>query len=215
MLIPYRRYQRQPPVREARKVFIVCEGRKREYQYFQYFQQMDSRIDIRLRENHPHEDNSPLGLFEIACGIATEDYDELWLVFDRDIDLYDSRRPQIEQIRRECNSNASWEAAVSNPCFEVWLYYHFFDVMPANGDVSVCDTWRRALQNALPGGFDSRRHPLRIRHAVLNSELHHLEDGLGEPNVGSTQVSRLARSIIPLVNDALDRREAELRGAPP
>ena len=66
MSITNRLFERQPPSREAKSIYIFCEGVKREYQYFKYFVEMDSRINIEPYRLHPHEDNSPLGLLNIG-----------------------------------------------------------------------------------------------------------------------------------------------------
>lgn len=210
MVIPVRQYRRQQPFRDAKKVFIVCEGRKREFQYFRYFQEMDSRIDLHIPEVRQDEDNSPLGLLRKACELETEDIDQVWIVFDRDPDLLDTRKPQIEEIRRVCNSRASWDGAVSNPCFEVWLFYHLFDHMPNVDRLEESETWRRELHAREPGGFDSRRHPLLIESAIRNSfSLFHTNQH-GEPDVGSTDVFKLAEQILPFISDSLAFRKADL-----
>ena len=209
MVIPSRRYERRPPSRDARKVFIVCEGRKREFQYFRYFQEMDSRIDLRIPEVRQDEDNSPLGLLRKACELETEDIDQVWMVFDRDPDLLDTRKHQIEEIRRVCGSRASWEAAISNPCFEVWLFYHLFDRLPNADRLEKSETWRRELHDRVPGGFDSRRHPLLIEGAIINSVSLFRTDRQGEPDTGSTEVFRLAEQILPFISDSLASRKAD------
>ena len=66
MLLRNRLFDREPPSREAKSIFIFCEGAKRERKYFQYFEEIDSRIRIEIYPLHSHEDNSPLGLLNIA-----------------------------------------------------------------------------------------------------------------------------------------------------
>ncbi len=210
MVIPDRRYERRQPSRDAKKIFIVCEGKKRESQYFRYFQEMDSRIDLRIPEIRQDDDNSPRGLLKKACELKTEDIDQVWIVFDRDPDLMDTRRPQIEEIRRVCSSRASWDAAVSNPCFEVWLFYHLFDHIPNTDRLEESETWRRELHEKEPGGFDSRRHPLLIENAIRNSVSLFRTNQQGEPDVGSTEVFKLAEQILPFAVETLASRKADL-----
>lgn len=66
MILPRRSFERVPPGREARSVYIFGEGSRREFDYFNYFKELDSRIKIEVYKLHPHEDNSPLGLLKIA-----------------------------------------------------------------------------------------------------------------------------------------------------
>ncbi|MDM8529168.1 RloB domain-containing protein [Anaerolineales bacterium HSG24] len=103
MILRSRLFEREPPSREAKSIYIFCEGVKREYQYFQYFKEIDSRINVEIYKLHPHEDNSPLGLLSIAekCIILSDDNpkpkyeflenDEVWIVLDTDKDEKDSR----------------------------------------------------------------------------------------------------------------------------
>lgn len=46
MLLLNRRYDREAPNRDAKKILIVCEGAKTEYSYFSFFKEMDSRVNI-------------------------------------------------------------------------------------------------------------------------------------------------------------------------
>jgi len=114
MILPNRPYKREAPSKDAKSVFIFCEGKRREYQYFRYFRELDTRINIEVYELHEHEDNSPLGLFNIAKEsiIKSDDNpdpkynfiegDEVWIVFDRDLDKLDSRAPQIAAVKESC-----------------------------------------------------------------------------------------------------------------
>ena len=98
MILTNRLFEREAPIREAKSIYIFCEGGKREYQYFKYFKEMDSRINVEIYKLHPHEGNSPFGLLNIAksCIIANKDNpnlkysflknDEVWIVLDTDKD---------------------------------------------------------------------------------------------------------------------------------
>ncbi len=61
MILTNRCFEREPPTREAKSIYIFCEGVKREYEYFKYFREMDSRINVEIYKLNPKEDNSPLG----------------------------------------------------------------------------------------------------------------------------------------------------------
>ena len=37
MILTNRLFERQEPSKEAKSIYIFCEGVKREYQYFEYF----------------------------------------------------------------------------------------------------------------------------------------------------------------------------------
>ncbi len=224
-----RLFKREAPSREAKSIYIFCEGVKREYQYFKYFREMDSRINVEVYKLHPHEDNSPLGLLGIAekCIIpdlathnpkyAFQQNDEVWIVLDTDKDKDSSRQPQIKQVRDVCRQRDGWFVAESNPCFEVWLYYHCFSAKP-DIENHMCDDWKRLINNAIKGGFNSKRHPIYIETAQKNAEKNYLPLK-GKPNTGSTEVFKLSKSILPLVKvkikEALKKLESQNQTACP
>lgn len=49
-----RLFERKAPTREAKIIYIFCEGANRELRYFQYFREMDSRIHLEIYELHSH-----------------------------------------------------------------------------------------------------------------------------------------------------------------
>jgi len=197
MLLTNRLFERQPPNREAKSIYIFCEGAKREYQYFSYFREMDSRINVEVYQLNSHENNSPLGLLHIAkhCIIPTAENpapryefqknDEVWIVIDVDPDQANTRIPQIEEVRNFCNERNDWGFLQSNPCFEVWLHYHQFEEHQVFEGDDSCTNWKAFVNNAFKGGFDSRRHPIFIQKAIVNAKRNFsLENS--EPIKGST-----------------------------
>lgn len=214
MILTNRLFTRRPPSRDALSIYIFCEGAKREIQYFEYFKEMDSRINIEVYQLSPDEDNSPIGLFNIAlnCLIRTEENqnpkyellekDEVWVVLDSDKDKLDSRSSQIIEIREKCK-NRNWFIAQSNPCFEVWLHKHFCSPIPIINEIDKCSSWKIYLNDITKSGFDSRRHPIFIKDAISNSKENYSEvDGV--PNVGNTSVYKLAESIYELVKEQVE-----------
>ncbi|MFK7971791.1 MAG: RloB family protein [Bacteroidia bacterium] len=208
MILKNRLFEREEPSEEAKTIFIFCEGRKREHQYFSYFEGIDSRIKLEVYKLNPHEDNSPLGLLKIAkeCLLNNEtnknpkydfrERDEVWLVFDIDPDKYDSRKPQIEQIIDEVNMLKNWRIARSNPCFEVWLYAHFSKAQPQSLPMLKCEDWKRLVNHIIPGGFDSRKHPIFISEAISNSKDFNEQY---KHQIGSTEVYQIGESILDLI----------------
>lgn len=216
MILTNRHFERVAPSREAKSIYIFCEGAKREFDYFEYFKELDSRINIEVYKLHPNEDNSPYGLLRIAenCIIKSDENpnpkynfiegDEVWIVLDIDLDKDESRKPQIEDIKTKCKIRENWFLALSNPCFEVWLYYHSFSDKPMLNDPEKCATWKQYVNNSFKGGFDSRRHPIYIEKARVNAKNNFvLHDS--KPDLGCTEVYNLADSIIPLLKEKLKK----------
>lgn len=216
MILTNRKFIREAPEREAKSIYIFCEGAKREYQYFEYFKEMDSRINVEVYKLHPHEDNSPLGLLSIAkkCIISSQDNpdpkyafqenDEVWIVIDTDKDKDQSRESQIETISEEIKQYKNWYLAESNPCFEVWLYYHLHNEKPEFDGNEYCVNWKKIVNESIKGGFDSRRHPIYIESATKNA-VNNFSSNNGKPNVGSTNVFNLSKSILPLISIKLKK----------
>ena len=220
MILPNRPFERVAPSREARTVYIFCEGTRREFDYFKYFVEFDSRIKVEVHKLDPHDNNSPLGLLKIAEKYIIgddensnplynfEDDDQVWIVLDVDNDIYNSREPQIEQVRCECLKRKNWFLTISNPCFEVWLYYHINAVKPVELS-NRGDHWKQLVDSTIPGGFDSRKHPLLIETACENAKNNFLlKENM--PDLGCTEVYNLANSILPLVGDKLRRELRKL-----
>ncbi|MDA3779267.1 MAG: RloB family protein [Bacteroidales bacterium] len=216
MILTNRFFERIPPSREAKNIYIFSEGAKREYQYFEYFRELDSRINIEIYKLHPHEDNSPLGLLSIAekCILVTAENpnpkynyiegDEVWIVLDIDKDRDESRLPQIENVQKRCAEIENWNLVKSNPCFEVWLYYHIYADKPKLDNSDKCSEWKRFVNNSVKGGFDSRKHPIFVETASVNAKNNHFSEN-NMPDIGSTEVYSLADSIVPLLRSKLKR----------
>lgn len=216
MILTNRLFERIPPSRDAKNIYIFCEGAKRELDYFKYFIGLDSRIKIEIYKLHPHENNSPFGLLNIAekCIIKTDDNpnpkynfipgDEIWIVLDIDKDKDESREPQIQIVQERCNELENWYLVQSNPCFEVWLYYHLHKRKKSFDNSEKCSNWKQLVNDSIKGGFDSRKHPIYIKSASINAE-NNFNLINGKLDIGCTDVYNLANSIIPLVNSKLKK----------
>ena len=55
MILTNRLFKREIPSRDAKSIFIFCEGLKREYQYFTFFMEKDSRINVEVYKLNPSE----------------------------------------------------------------------------------------------------------------------------------------------------------------
>lgn len=207
-------YQKVEVGKDARKIYIFCEGEKREIEYFRYFQGFSSAIEIipipsenglsdptKLMENTQKIffDPSPRYL------LSHEQGDEVWFVIDTD---RWNEKNKIASLRDHCsNKNGEagpmWFIAQSNPCFEIWLYYHFFNYNPNEEHIRSGLSFKQYVATMIPGGFDSRSMPIAIQSAILNSETHY-EEVENQPVVYATEVFKLGKVILPYIKDALD-----------
>jgi hypothetical protein len=107
-------------------------------------------------------------------------------------------------VKEKCNERENWFLSLSNPCFEVWLYYHFHTEKPIINNAEKCSVWKKFVNKSILGGFDSRKHPLFIETASYNAKQNY-ESVNDFPEIGSTQVFVLANSIIPLIKEKLNK----------
>lgn len=223
MILKDRLFERAKPTREAKSIYVFCEGAKREYQYFKYFQMIDSRINIEPYKLHKHEDNSPKGMRDIAIQCIDGDVkndqkpkfsfidgDEVWIVIDTDPDRSNSRKSQIAEIAVECNERNDWFLAQSNPCFEVWLYYHFYAIKPQFEGIELCTYWKRHVNESIKGGFNAKRHPLYVEDAIRNARTIFESDDDGFPCVGSTNLFKLFEGIFNLLKNKLNQGKSSV-----
>lgn len=215
MILTNRLFERNLPNRNAKSIYIFCEGLRREYDYFKYFKEKDSRINIEVHKISSDDDNSPRGLLEIAINSiypsekneAKPKYnifegDEVWIVIDTDPDRDNSRLQQIMEVKSECNKKQNWFVAESNPCFEVWLYYHQNNELPSNQIPDTCNNWKTLVNKLIAGGFDSRKHPIFIEEATNNSKSAH-EKNNNILDSGQTEVYNLGISIMSILEEKI------------
>ncbi|WP_172914870.1 RloB family protein [Capnocytophaga canis] len=207
-------YTKQEPSKDAKKIYIFCEGEKKEVRYFNYFQGLDSRINILPIPNEDGK-SDPMKLKQNAeesffpktgnpkKDLSKEYNDEVWFVIDTDRWNEGNKIETLKQFADEKSNNENkWEVVQSNPCFEVWLYYHFFVKKPLSKDVNSFDSFKAYLDGSIKGGFDNRKHPVLLEKAIQNAEANYNEQN-NQSDLYSTQVFRLGKSILPFVKDKL------------
>ncbi len=192
------------PVRDYRLFAIACEGEKTEPQYFELFSHMSRKIKVDIID-YDHSDNSddpaikyrsaPKWVLEKAVkyidAAGLIDEDSLWFVLD--VDRWD--REQLRYIAQLCEDKPNWHIVLSNPCFEVWLYFH----KKANIAVSPSDTCRdfkHEISTFEKGGY----HPLKFisafEKAIINAEAadNHKDHYL--PEFKETKVYLLGKALL-------------------
>ena len=214
-LVRSRRYERQEPLRDSRKIYIYCEGNKREFDYFRFFCGLSSNVNIipipikdgktdpeKLMEAAREEfginsDVSPKFTLDVS------QQDNVWFVIDTD-----SWGSKITDLRNFCKSqnagldNEAWYVSQSNPSFEIWLYYHKFSEKPVKNDVDKYSSIKEFVDAQIPGGFDSRKHPAMIEAAIQNAKATYEEENQVLIRY-STEVFKLGQVILPFVKDIL------------
>jgi hypothetical protein len=208
MLSRSRLYTRKEPGKDARLFIIFCEGERTEPNYFKYFNGIASQIRIELI-GHADGQNSPLGLYGTAEKLLLpskenptpkydlQDDDEIWFIIDTD-----SWGNVIGELKTRTGQHKNWFVAQSNPCFEVWQYYHIENSKPTFAEINVSKAWKKYLSDTI-GGFNAGKHPIFLQTAIQNARQNHSEQA-GTPAIACTQVFQLGEKILPLVKAELD-----------
>lgn len=211
-------YSKKDPSRDASKIYIVCEGKESEKNYFEFFEGLSS--NLKLIVIPPEDGTDPLKLMEQAKKLFlgetrsyTLDYmqnDKVWFAIDTDSwekegkikPLRDFCSKQNEAVKKldEKKPYKAWKVAQSNPCIEIWLYYHFYDAPPEADEVQDKPSMKAYVHNKIAGGFNYYKDPVRIKDAIENSEKNFKCQENGNPALFSTEQHILGKEIFGFVS---------------
>jgi hypothetical protein len=181
-----------------RFVVIAMEGAETEPRYFAEFRTArEAEIQIKL-VNNPNHESRPREVLDRLTRCFNTNYnrktDEGWIVIDRDAWPED----ELNEVHREAKA-AGFEAAVSNPCFELWLYLHFRDSKPFV-DRHAC---QRELSEVLPGyspnskgNYDVSRIMAGLDGAMERARNGDLEAPTTWPRQQATRVYKLVERLL-------------------
>lgn len=194
-------YEKKAPFRDAFLFIIVCEGTNREPDYFKFFDGMSSRIKVVPVVSTIG--SAPRLLVDVAIEKekeldANDERDRVWFAIDTD-----RWREQLHEIRQECDQRPHWRVAQSNPCFEVWLYFHAKAQLPILANIGQCNNWKPHLPTVIQGGFNPDYHPIAIETGIVNAKAAYQATGYF-PDPGSTQLWQLGEELLPLIRKELE-----------
>lgn len=191
-----RAYKKAAPHRDAKLFVIVAEG-AREDAYFRYFQGKSLRLRIHIV---PREDNRSapthflerLHQFQAAGDWLPQQDDQLWFVLD--VDRW--KREQIEALRGLCESLPNWHMAISNPCFEVWMLFHFTDRPTASDE---CKALKQQLHHISNGRSEPAHCAPLLHQAIENAQ--HADQGRTDsyPDKMCTKLYLLAQEMVAML----------------
>lgn len=207
----YKVYKKVEPFKNAKKIYIFCEGERRELDYFSFFQGFASNIDIIPIANDNGKSDptklkaqAELSLENRSILLSEELLDEVWFVIDTDRWNEGNKIGLLKAFVEEKNQSYNgWFVAQSNPSFEIWLYYHFHSEKPRSEEMVAFASFKEFVATKIKGGFDNRRMPLEIQRATLNAG-RNFESENEQPKVYSTEVFNLAKQIVNFTKGQLD-----------
>lgn len=194
-----RNYKKNVPFRDARKFIIICEG-ERESEYFSFFDKKSQKLIIEtiapIDENQG--ESAPNHLKERASEYIDKNgwdknyEDELWFVLD--VDRWS--RNSIDDLFQLSEQTSNWYIAISNQCFEVWLYYHKTDVKITPNNSSDA---KRLLSTQVNGGYKLEEYAPNIGVATVNAKSIDENENGYFPDIGVTKVYKLGEKITRLL----------------
>lgn len=165
-----REFDRRSGVKDPSLIVIACEGEKTEQDYFNSISELCDELGSRLQlkvlppreEGHsaPRHVLDQMDKYKKEFGIKVND--ELCLVIDRDKQSW--TEATISEVAQFCHAK-QYILALSNPCFELWLLIHHYDVMLL--------------------GEDENRSILRNKNGYMKSKL---RDVIGQYNPSSINI---------------------------
>ena len=165
-----RAYKQGAPFRDAQLFVIATEGAKREKEYFEFLVHENQKVKIKILSPKDEDEgkSAPKWVMNRASnyvdtfGLGKDD--QLWLVID--IDKWELT--QVHEIAKECSNIKNWNIALSNPCFEVWLFLHYKKLVKANQ--RNCSQLKTELGNIIAGGYNLKMAIEKIDIAIQRAK---------------------------------------------
>ena len=131
-----------------------------------------------------------------------DEMDKVFLLSDVD-EFYD----QLVKIDCVAGNQQAGQWIISNPCFEVWLYYCFKNEPETDlASLKTFDLAKRSqemkhLGNLLvPGGLNPLRAFEQMAEGIAHSREHYAEDEQSIPILYATQMHEMAQYLIDMMN---------------
>lgn len=195
-----RRYKKGEPHRDARLFVIACEGAKREKQYFENLASGSQRLKIKIvaPNNEDQDDHvgksSPKWIIDRliryieSVGVNIGKGDVVWIVLD-----IDKWKINWYELSSECKKE-KWKLALSNPCFEVWLYMHFSEISKSKSQ--SCREFKSELGTLLGGKKELDLLSPSIEDALFRSNSIIDDHNNPVPSANTTRVHLLVQELL-------------------
>lgn len=133
--------------RDASLIIIACEGEKTEAEYLRFSCFQNSRVKLCIVPSKDGKSAPPYVKENLENEASKYDLragDQLWVVMDTDRWVFESHIKPFFSFRIK---KIPVQLAISNPCFELFLYLHF-DSMP-NAPVKDSQAMEKMLRNKI------------------------------------------------------------------
>ncbi|MGM9816161.1 MAG: RloB family protein [Lepagella sp.] len=151
--------------------------------------------------------------------IKLDEMDKVFLLSD--VDEFHS---QLVKIIENLGEEAAGEWIISNPCFEIWLYYCYCNdpevdlksIYPLEPE-QRSQEMKRLGHEVVAGGLNSLKAFEHMYDGISHSTCHYAEDEYGIPALYATQMHRVAKYLVETMNrnrgeyDEFVKRQQEWR----
>ena len=188
-----------PHLRDARLIVIATEGTLTEDQYFDIFESKKVQIKVLVTEggySAPKHVFQRLSDYKKEYQIGADD--QLWLMID--VDRWPTEA--LSEVASE-SVKKKFVMAVSNPCFEIWLYLHHGDVVA--GETITCDELTAQLKETLgsynKSNLDLDQYQGKEADAIARAKALDVDTSQRWPQTTGTHVYKVVEEVLKLKED--------------
>lgn len=199
-------------IEEMPKAFfvIISGGQVREKDYLKIISAHDRFKRIKLKFNADEKELIPDRMFDLALSKKAhyktsqnqdDEPDKIYLVSD-----VDHFKKDLLRIKPKCEDEG-FKLIISNPCFEVWLYYAYkstkLNMKIPKKESKISSNLKTWLGEKVKGGIEPNKVIFNIHSNIENAKNNYNEDENGIPTLFSTNMYLLANDLLQFIEPEL------------
>lgn len=213
-------YQKQDGVFSTSLVFVISGGEKKErdflYELIKQRQLHSLKVAFKSKDGqglHPYQMQKEWEKIQNDKLVAIDgqtyhlkSMDKIFLLSD--VDEYYS---QLEKIFMNHSIDDRGQWIVSNPCFEIWLYYCYLNqpekdlqVLASLPETKRSQEMKSKAATLVSGGMNPRLAFEKMEEGIRHSKDHYAVDSNGIPVLFATQMHELAQYLVDTMNNRLN-----------
>lgn len=211
-------YQKAMPVISVTQIFTISGGTERERKYIEQFKN-SKRVTLIFISNRgkgmiPEEmrktaqESVSKGYFNDYTGQQRYylEGDKIFLI--QDVDHYGL---ELKHFYTEDSTTDKYKWIISNPCFEIWLYYHYYEKTDQLSECEKIETKKRSawlknkLNDVVKGGINPGNLINKMCTAIDNSQKNIVKND-NFPGLFMTEMYLVAN----VIKDAMKNELADL-----
>ena len=102
---------------------------------------------------------------------------------------------QLHSLADYCDRNKNWNIVLSNPCFEVWLFFHYRATIQGSSS-NTCKEFKKEIATFNKSGYNRCQYIKEIITAINNAKKADSTAGHFFPNSKETKVYLLADALM-------------------